>query len=201
VLAIRPYRDADTDALYAICLATGDAGKDASRLYRDPKLIGHVYAGPYAAFAPELCFVLEDEDGAGGYVMGAADTPAFEQRLEGEWWPALRARYPDPPAPQSRDERMMHLIHHPPRTPRRITREYPAHLHIDLLPRLQGKGRGKRMIDRWLGVAARPTHLAVGESNARAVAFYRAYGFREVLRTGPPHDVIFFGIEGRKPAE
>lgn len=196
---LRPYRDSDNDALYAICLATGDSGKDASHLYRDPKLIGHVYAGPYAAFAPELCFVLEDEEGVGGYVMGAPDTYAFEKRLEAEWWPPLRARYPDPTAPQSRDERMMHLIHHPQRTPRRITGEYPAHLHIDLLSRFQCKGWGKRMIDHWriaaraLGVGA--THLAVGESNVRAFEFYHAYGFWEILRTGAPHHVIFFGIK------
>jgi ribosomal protein S18 acetylase RimI-like enzyme len=195
---LRPYRDSDNDALYAICLATGDAGKDAAHLYRDPKLPGHVYAGPYAAFAPELCFVLEDEDGVGGYVMGAADTHAFEKRLEAEWWPPLRQRYADPAEVKSRDERMMHLIHHPPRTPRRITEEYPAHLHIDLLPRFQGKGWGKRMIDHWR-IAAKAlghaTHLAVGESNVRAVKFYHSYGFCEIIRTGPPHDVIFFGIK------
>jgi GNAT superfamily N-acetyltransferase len=127
--------------------------------------------------------------------MGAVDTPAFEKRLEAEWWPPLRARYCDPQTPTTRDERMMHLIHHPPRTPRRIADKYPAHLHIDLLPRVQGKGWGKRMVDHWLHVVrGRGTHLAVGESNARAVKFYRAYGFAEIERIGAPHNVIFFGI-------
>ena len=198
--AIRPYRAEDGDAIYAICLATGDVGQDASHLYRDPKLIGHVYAGPYSALAPELCFVLEDETGVGGYVMGALDTHAFENRLEAEWWPALRAQYADPVEIKSRDDRMMHLIHHLPRTPRRITENYPAHLHIDLLPRFHGKGWGRRMIDRWLAVArdkgSRGVHLAVGESNARAARFYKAYGFIEIERSGPPFDVIFFGISG-----
>ncbi len=197
---LRPYRAADNDSLYAICLATGDSGKDASHLHHDPKLIGHVYAGPYAALAPELCFVLEDDDGVGGYVMGARDTHAFEKRLEMEWWPPLRAQYADPAGIEARDDRMTHLIHHPPRTPRRISESYPAHLHIDLLPRLQGKGWGRRAIDHWLSVArkegSRGVHLAVGEANARAVRFYWAYGFREIERTGPPFDVIFFGISG-----
>jgi ribosomal protein S18 acetylase RimI-like enzyme len=193
--AIRSYRSEDNDALYAICLATGDSGKDASHLYRDPKLIGHVYAGPYAAFAPELCFVLEDEEGVGGYVIGAPDTHAFAKRLEAQWWPPLRARYADPPMPRSHDERMMHLIHHLVRMPRRIAEPYPAHLHIDLLPRFQGKGWGKRMIDHWLAIASRPTHLTVGESNARAVAFYRRHGFHEIERAGPPFEAIVFGID------
>src|SRR5665213_4601378 len=41
---IRPYRADDLAALYEICLKTGDSGKDATALYDDPKLIGHVYA-------------------------------------------------------------------------------------------------------------------------------------------------------------
>ena len=43
---IRPFAPADLDSLYAICLATGESGQDAASLYRDGKLIGHIYAGP-----------------------------------------------------------------------------------------------------------------------------------------------------------
>ena len=60
---IRGFRPDDLDALYRICLATGDAGADAAHLYRDPKLIGHVYAGGYAAISPETVFVAEDDEG------------------------------------------------------------------------------------------------------------------------------------------
>ena len=42
-MQIRGYRSDDLDALYAVSLATGDAGGDASALYRDPRLIGHVF--------------------------------------------------------------------------------------------------------------------------------------------------------------
>jgi ribosomal protein S18 acetylase RimI-like enzyme len=188
---IRPYRPSDLDELYDICLRTGDAGQDATPLFSDPKLIGHVYAGPYGVLAPDRAFVAEDAEGVCGYVIGAADTREFEERLEREWWPGLRARYADAHAPATPDERMRRLIHHPLRMPRRISEAYPAHLHIDLLPRLQGRGMGKRMIDRWRAHAGRPTHLAAGERNARAVRFYHAYGFAEIARFG---EVIVFGI-------
>ncbi len=36
------------DACYSISLATGFAGGDASHLYRDPRLMGHIYIAPYA---------------------------------------------------------------------------------------------------------------------------------------------------------
>jgi len=40
---IRPVSQADLDALYEICLRTGDAGEDATHLYSDPRLLGEIY--------------------------------------------------------------------------------------------------------------------------------------------------------------
>ncbi len=198
---IRACRSGDGPALYDICLRTGDAGRDARALYRDPDLLGHIYAGPYAALCPETCFVIADETGVGGYILGTADTARFEARCEAEWWPALRKRYPPPgPLARDRDARLRRLIHRPPRTPPRIAAQYPAHLHIDLLPRLQRQGWGRKLIDTWraelaaLGVPA--CHLAVGTANPGAIAFYRAYGFDEIARYGAPHNVVYFGIAG-----
>ena len=194
---IRGFRPDDLDDLYRICLATGDAGADASDLYRDPKLIGHVYAGGYAAISPETVFVAEDDEGVAGYILGPADTRAFEAEMEAQWWPPLRTRYPDvggPPA--SPDARMCHLLHHPARLPDIIVQPYPAHLHINLLPRLRGQGIGQALVDRWrnavAALGAMGVHLVVGMRNARAVHFYRAYGFHEVERpNGPPHTIVF----------
>jgi ribosomal protein S18 acetylase RimI-like enzyme len=203
--AIRRFRPDDLGALYGICLATGDAGRGAAGLYRDSKILGEVYAAPYAFHAPASAFVVHDREGVAGYIVGAADTHAFEKTLEAEWWPGLRKRHAEPASPGTPDERMAWLIHHPPRTPRRISEPWPAHLHINLLPRLQGKGIGAQLIDRWLAAVAAlgapAAHLAVGTRNARAVAFYRHYGFRELERTGTPFDVIWFGIETKRGAK
>jgi ribosomal protein S18 acetylase RimI-like enzyme len=191
---IRPLQGEDRDALYAICLKTGDAGQDATALYRDPKLLGHLYAGPYAALEPESAFVLEDDEGVGGYIVGARDTYSFENRLEQEWWPPLRTRYPDPAALPEPERHLVQSIHKPWRTPKRITEPYPSHLHINLLPRFQG-GWGRRMMDRWLAAmrdAGSPgAHLGVGLRNERAVKFYLRYGFTEFQRW---NDVLMLGI-------
>ncbi len=198
---IRPYRSEDLPALYEICLATGLSGADAGHLYADRRIIGHIYAGPYGVLEPESALVVEDAHGVGGYIIGTANTYAFEKRMETEWWPALRAQYADPPAPRdawSADQRMAYAMHHPSRTPRRISEPYPAHLHIDILPRLQGQGVGKALIDAWRGkMAGRGVarlHLGVGPANVRAVRFYQAYGFHEIERLPEPWNTIFFGI-------
>ena len=62
--------------------------------------------------------------------------------------------------------------------------DYPAHLHIDLLPELQGLGFGRRLIDTLRaalaarGVAA--VHLGMDAANTGARAFYARLGFHEL---------------------
>ncbi len=207
--AIRPYRPADLDDLYRICLATGDSGADASAIYRDPRVLGHLYAGSYGVLAPETAFVVEDDQGVGGYIVGALDTRAFEARLEAEWWPTLRPHYADPSgtphANWSADQRAAFLIHHPFPAPRRVVEPFPSHLHINLLPRLQGQDLGRRLIDLWLEtirrMGSRGVHLGVSAANARAIRFYLAFGLDRLdlpVPNGPP--ALFFTRSIAPPA-
>ncbi|HEX2361060.1 MAG TPA: GNAT family N-acetyltransferase [Jiangellaceae bacterium] len=181
-MVIRPATEADESALYDVCLRTGAEGEDATGTCADPRLLGHVYVGPYLALQPDLAFVLDDGRPA-GYALGALDTEDFDLRCEREWWPALRERYPDPPSggPWTPDERAQYLIHHPPRMCAAVLAEYPAHLHIDLLPRAQGAGNGRRLITRLLdemrSMGAPGVHLVTGTSNRRAIGFYDHLGF------------------------
>lgn len=191
MFTLRPATPDDRAALYRICLETADSGEDATNLYRDPLLVGHIYAGPYLTFAPEFAFVLDGGGEVCGYVLGVADTAAFEARLEREWWPRLREQYREsgPISVQERtpDERLTHLIHHPHRADPAVLAAYPSHLHIDLLPRGQGGGHGRRLMDRLftaLREAGSPgVHLGVGTRNVRAQGFYRHLGFRELAQT------------------
>jgi ribosomal protein S18 acetylase RimI-like enzyme len=182
---IRAFRAGDERALYDICLRTGDSGEDASGIYLDPKLVGEVYVGPYVRLAPALALVAEDESGVAGYVLGVADTRAFEKACEREWWPALRRRYPlGAFPPDSPDDRLVRLIHGPPEAAEDVVERYPAHLHIDLLPRLQGRGYGRRLLEALfaalLSAGAPAVHLGVGLANRRAIGFYERMGFTVV---------------------
>ena len=139
----------DLAGAYRTCLLTGDAGRDASGLYRDPDLLGHVYVGAYLAHGRGTQLVPVDDAGPAGYLLSTDDTSGFETWAEGSWWPALRERYPlrDDGSP---DAALVRLIHTPPRTPDALTRDHPAHLHIDLQERAQGTGLGRLLIDRLL---------------------------------------------------
>ena len=187
----------DLDDLYRICLATGDSGADASAIYRDPKLVGHLHAAPYGVFSPETAFVVEDDLGVGGYIVGALDTRAFEDRLRAEWWPTLQPRYADPFGTSheewNADQRAAYQIHHPFRAPRRVVAPFPSHLHINLLPRLQGQDLGRRLIhlmfETLQAMGSRGVHLGVSRANIRAIRFYLAYGLDQLdlpIPSGPP---------------
>jgi ribosomal protein S18 acetylase RimI-like enzyme len=183
---LRPYEARDHDAVYEICVRTGAAGGDATHLLRDPALLGHVYAGPYLALAPGLAFVVEDDDGVSGYILGAADTAAFEDGLERDWWPELRRRYPRYRTDGDAvfDDLLIALMHSPARAPANLVAKYPSHLHIDLLPRSQGQGWGRRLIDtlvqRLRAAGSHGLHLGVATANTNAQAFYRVVGFTEL---------------------
>ena len=192
---IRPYRPADLDDLYRICLLTADNGEDATPLYRDPQLPGHVFAAPYGVLEPSLAFIAEDDDGAAsGYIVGARDSQDFERRMERDWWPALRGRYPLPPAglppaDWTREQLAAQAIEHHWTTQDELNARYPSHLHINLLPPLQGHGMGRRMTET-LAAALRDqgspgVHLHVSPGNQRAAAFYRHVGFTELSFEGP----------------
>jgi ribosomal protein S18 acetylase RimI-like enzyme len=196
---VRPYRPADIDALYEVCLLTGDGGQDATLLHQDPRLPGHCFAAPYGLFEPSLAFVAEDACGVAGYVLGMLDSQAFEKRLERDWWPGLRARYPEPPPSLGSeewtpDQRLAHIIHHPFGTPDELAARYPSQLHINLLPRLQARGYGRQMIET-VTAAMRDqgsvgVHLHVSLRNQRAASFYAHIGFTQL----PATDTHLFGL-------
>ena len=199
---IRPARAGDDVAAYHVCLKTGDAGGDGEPVFRDdPDALGRLFVGPYLAFAPELGLILEDAAGVCGYALGALDSRAFYARYDTEWRPGLCARYSDPqgdPSTWTRVEEVYGWYHHPDYFCPEPYDQYPSHLHIDLLPRAQGHGHGRRMMeglmDRLRDYGSPGVHLGMWARNLRAHAFYTRLGFHELARVGSPDDgTIYMG--------
>lgn len=185
---IRPYAPTDLDALYEICVRTGDFGEDARDQFDDPKMLGYVFAAPYGKLSPDLCFVAEDDVGVAGYVVGTADSRWFEAQMEEHWWPGLRKKYTAPEGARHKewtgDELYAWTFHHARPLPEEVVIRFPAHLHMNLLPRLQGQGMGTRLFQTWRDAAldqgVTHAHIGADRGNKRGVAFWSAMGFRDL---------------------
>lgn len=54
----------------------------------------HRCLGPCLALCPEYSFILEDELGVCGCVLGILDVRSFAKRCQASWMPAMRDKYP-----------------------------------------------------------------------------------------------------------
>ncbi len=209
---IRPFRvdDAgDTEAFYRVCLETGDGGADGTHLYPDdPLVIGHRYTGPYLRLEPALAFALEDDAGVCGYALAVPDSAAFYEAYARIWIPEMRERYAGKrtdfsalgdartPAQRLTDELFTKDLLKDCWQARPFLSEYPAHLHIDIVARGQGKGWGTRLMRHLLAslkrTGARGVHLEMAAENHRAFLFYQSLGFKELFRD---HEDCVMGLE------
>ena len=185
-LVIRPASLADLPYLYDICLRTGYSGENASKLFHDPFMIGQYFAAPYVHYEIDLCSVITDGTNPQGYILGASDTGRFCDWMNTYWLPLIRRQYPaDSPVKSKLELFVVELINRDCKSPN-FSDRYPSHLHIDLLPTVQGQGLGRKLIDRFteqLRAKGSPgLHLSVGVRNTKAIAFYKQVGFSTLKR-------------------
>lgn len=204
-IRLRHATPEDHAGLSEVCLRTGADGEDARGREDDESLLGLIFAVPYQVFAPRHARVLEDDAGLCGYVLGTEDSAAMHRWLTEDWFPRLRTRIADPgpnPARWRGSDWARRHIHDPPSLPAVDPARYPAHGHIDLLPRARGKGWGRRAMEvlmEGLAQAGAPgLYLEVSPRNANAQAFYRRLGFR-VAQVDQPDTVVMVRDLGLPP--
>ena len=189
-LPVRPYRDSALEAIYDICVRTGDNGGDATGKFGFPRLLADIFAAPYVYLEPSLAFVLPDAaDRPVGYVLGTANTAGFVRAYREKWLPLMASSYPVPaPGVPVRDDWLLEAFHRPERMLITGVYDFPAHLHIDILPSHQGGGNGRRLIETFMAAAAiagaSGVHVTVAVANARAHGFYRRVGFEPLPIAG-----------------
>ena len=200
---LRAATEEDGGALVDICVRTGGAGgSDASSQFaRDPGILGERYALPYLRLEPELCAVaVESETGyIVGYAVATLDTNDFCARIQLEFLPDARNRYPDPHqkprASWSAEDLIARDLHDPlcGRPPRGLDDDfYAAHLRVHVLPEARRAGLGTRLATELLGrlreAGAQGCHAAISSADVRARRFAEALGFRPLPAPG------YFGV-------
>lgn len=180
---IRPYDPKDRDRIDYICLKTGDSGQDATGKRGDDQLLSYIYALPYVDYAPEWAWVVEGDEGAVGYVLAVPDLAQFRKWWQEVWVPKLHARFPwevraDWPED---DQRRFNKAVAPEAPLPPWYAEYPAELHINLLPEAQGQGFGRALTGALFAQLSEESvpglALSVGGDNPGAIGFYDHLGF------------------------
>lgn len=179
---IRPYHPSDLTSLYKICLLTANSGKDGTKLFNDPDLVGHFYVAPYAILEPEVAFIVTSNGKPSGYIVGTKDSQKFSEKCEKEWFPILRNHYPaSKESDLQQDVKAIQRIHEGHKVKEEL-KDYPAHLHINLLPETQGHGIGRKIMDVFINklkeLQVHALHLEVGKNNPGAIKYYEGVGFQ-----------------------
>jgi len=187
VTQIRAYRPTDRAAVAEICTRTGDSGADATGHFSTDDLLPDIYALPYVDREPELALLVDAGAGAIGYILGTADTVAFDRWFVDTWWPTVAEKYAVAEAAGAASAGEQGIVRSATERgglPIELLERYPAHLHIDLLPETQGMGVGRTLIDAFCGLLAERgvpgVHLGVGVRNTGAHRFYERTGFTRV---------------------
>lgn len=170
---IRTYQLKDREQVKKICLNTGADMPSKGEAFDDAMLQSFCYY--YIEQEPENCFVAADErDDAVGYVICAADFDTWEQRFN-ELYLSVTAN----DIAKIIGRTTIDIL-------RPFSKEYPAHLHIDISPDYQKKGLGKKLIDALIehlkSRGVRGLLLNVSADNESGIGFYKKYGFTELKR-------------------
>ncbi|NCN04478.1 MAG: GNAT family N-acetyltransferase [Spirochaetales bacterium] len=194
-LVIRGYRPCDLPYLYEICTLTGLRGGDAGADYDDSRLLGHIFVGPYVEREPELTFTALVDGVPMGYILGTADSRAFDGYFRQRWKPDLAQLYPKKKTYKPAQKQLLgRKIWTTNSDLPDFCPKYPAHLHIDILPDAQGQGIGRSLMEQFtqalaaLGVGG--FHFGVDPLNSGALGFYHKLGLEQI---GAYPGVIYFG--------
>lgn len=171
MLSIRKYEEKDYDDVCYTCLNSEEDNDMSESLC---EFVLHTFCEYYIEQEPENCFVLDNDGKAVGYIICAEDYDKFKAKFDAEYFPRSLHLGED----RISWAKTAYLLHE------KFKEDYPAHLHIDILPAYQRGGFGGKL------VAALSEHLAAkgikgvmlttGTANTTANNFYKKYGFEEL---------------------
>jgi ribosomal protein S18 acetylase RimI-like enzyme len=189
---IRPYGEADREAIRRLCCDTGYLGGPVEALFQDRELFADLFTRPYLDHAPEWALVAEVDGGLVGYLLGATSRHFDLMLMRSGFRTASKmlfrlatGRY----AHHARSERFVRWLltagfWEQPKHPANA-----AHLHWDIAKGFRGRGICRRLWD-------------VYEKRLRAAGVRQCYGSLFSYRKRRPEWVYArygFQVFDRKP--
>lgn len=166
---IRPYKEKDRENVRFVCLNSDGPCKIGKR--RQNFLLT-TYCDYFIEKEGRNCFVATDEnDRAVGYILCAENYDNFKEIFDKEYLPRIRKC----------EFKFRKSAMRSTRIQEEYKAEYPAHLHIDILPEFQRMGLGHKLMDALCNnlksKGVKGVCLTVWAGNKKGRKFYEKYGF------------------------
>ncbi|KAM4537405.1 protein O-GlcNAcase [Odontesthes bonariensis] len=186
---IRPYHSKDKVELYRMVrqfhLRT-QGGQESSIAH--PDVVGDRCLGPCLALSPEYSFILEDELGVCGCVLGIVDVRSFAKRCQASWIPAMRDKYP--PKGNNTNPKTQDLIQlmeeDQGEYPDSLLYHFPSQLRLDALPELVDISVSRTLLTTLLTAlkanGSQGVFCEVQPTDRQRLEFLTKLGFLEILR-------------------
>lgn len=175
---IRGYQENDRAQVQKICLVTGSEQEVQQKEQQDMLLTA--FCNYYIDKEPYNCFVAMEDEKAVGYILCAEDSNIWAEYFQNNYVANLEN------SPLTAFYRGIMV------SPLRYANEYPAHLHIDILPDYQRMGIGFNLMNALLShlkaKGVQGLMLSVASDNIKGINFYEKYGFTILAHT--PHEIM-----------
>lgn len=179
MLSVRKYEEKDYSDVCNACLRS--EGEDVSKEMSE--FVLHTFCEYYIEQEPENCFVLDDDGRAVGYVICAENYDRFKKVFDEEYF-TRNLNLDEDKIQWAREAYFLH---------EKFRAEYPAHLHIDILPEYQRAGFGGKLVaalcEHLKEKGIKGVMLTTGTGNVKANGFYKKYGFETLEIVGT--DIAF----------
>ena len=169
-MKIRHYKETDKENVRFVCLNSEGPCKSSKR---SVNFALAVYCDYYIENEPENCFVATDEnDRAIGYVISTRNFDTFKEKYISDYYSKIKKwEY-------RRRKSALRAIEYQ----EKYKEDYPAHLHIDILPEYQHMGLGRKLMDALCDNLRQKNvegvMFTVWHKNIKAIRFYEKYGFK-----------------------
>jgi ribosomal protein S18 acetylase RimI-like enzyme len=197
LISIRPYESKDRKGVIEILHKTGYMGEDAKGYFNDKYLFGLLFGLYYIDHEPDSCFVAFDTttEEIIGYILSSLETKTQARNFQRKMIPRILMRaFLYTSWRYNRSFRVLLYMQklnqrnpHPPNE-EMILSEYPAHLHINVLPEYHRQGIGTDLLNKFEILLVKENipgvYLWTSERNKKAIPFYQKNGF-ELLFTSP----------------
>jgi GNAT superfamily N-acetyltransferase len=201
-VVVRAFSEADRGPLLALFGRAGEGAPTAS-LWGDEESEAAVYLTPYLDLEPESVFVAVVDGEPAGYLAGSLGTavPSENARLERaiREHRLLLRRGPVLFFARSLLDLAGTALRRQPTAGELDDPRWPAHLHINLLPRARGTGAAAVLVERWFerlrDTGTPGCHLQTLVENTRASRFFERMGF---VAHGPTPLVPGLRFQGRR---